>query len=851
MPRDIRIRAILDDQVSSELGKLAASLKGMQVTGAKGVSDVLSGAEKQTQNIIKSSGGKGLLGEALLGTFTGSLLGSNGKLPKPAQKGIKKLASTTMATLLEALAIEKKKYTAGMDMLLPLMSKREASQLVGTGYQTAQANVQRQIAVEKGIDPEVALSFVEISAVIAAASAALLAFNKIMRDVAQRADEIDVMAQKLGMGVVEFQELSYAAERLNVDMGSVTMAYKTIARAALESATGNKEMKNTFAALGVSVQDMAGNLKSPEKLFENVIEELGKIKSETARNAIAQRLLGRSYQELIPLIKASKDGMSALKKEAHDLNAVMSTQQILKLNELQDSYEKLGTAVKGAQQTLAVESSPTVKRFIDGMTEMSVSMGRLLSFPFLKMWETFVHTSAAGLKIVEAVFKTAGTLAGSIFISTISGIVLAGVTLFATTLGQLLPQKMQDALAGAQEKISEFISGTMGMTGETWKTEWAKVEKEWDKLNQIWEEDTAAVSTDKASDSTEEYLALLKKLLGTKSEEIDMDLLWLGTFLNIMNRRVDADKKVVTSMETRLDLMNKMTPAQENLAEIAMNAVGVESSLAEQRMRIMSEESRAYTQLELDQKNHLISFSEMQEAKNQVSLYANEQQRQASFDAFNETAGYAINLQESISGLMTQISNEQIKEIDKWEQREADRINNSLLAEEYKDAELKRLAAKADTRRKEEFEKQQALQIALAVVNTAAGFIQELGKEGIYGLITGALVLAAGTAEIATIAAESYAKGGIVPGTHETGDKVPARVNSGEMILTKQDQAEVLGAMRSGNLGGSVTISSPITIQGNADASTVSLMAKAHERHLEDVRSSIMELQYRGRLKAA
>ena len=40
--------------------------------------------------------------------------------------------------------------------------------------------------------------------------------------------------------------------------------------------------------------------------------------------------------------------------------------------------------------------------------------------------------------------------------------------------------------------------------------------------------------------------------------------------------------------------------------------------------------------------------------------------------------------------------------------------------------------------------------------------------------------------------AGSYAEGGIVPGTSYTGDKLIARVNSGEMILNRSQQAALM-----------------------------------------------------------
>ena len=46
--------------------------------------------------------------------------------------------------------------------------------------------------------------------------------------------------------------------------------------------------------------------------------------------------------------------------------------------------------------------------------------------------------------------------------------------------------------------------------------------------------------------------------------------------------------------------------------------------------------------------------------------------------------------------------------------------------------------------------------------------------------------------------APAFAEGGIVPGDSWTGDKVNARVNSGEMILTKEQQAKLFDLIQAG-----------------------------------------------------
>lgn len=111
-----------------------------------------------------------------------------------------------------------------------------------------------------------------------------------------------------------------------------------------------------------------------------------------------------------------------------------------------------------------------------------------------------------------------------------------------------------------------------------------------------------------------------------------------------------------------------------------------------------------------------------------------------------------------------------------------------------------------------------------ATANIAQGVAKALAEGGPYaGPILAALIGASGAVQIATITANkpkppSFATGGIVPGTSYSGDKVQANVNSGEMILNAQQQANLWKMANSSNAGGAV-INMPVLIENHTDTS--------------------------------
>lgn len=102
-----------------------------------------------------------------------------------------------------------------------------------------------------------------------------------------------------------------------------------------------------------------------------------------------------------------------------------------------------------------------------------------------------------------------------------------------------------------------------------------------------------------------------------------------------------------------------------------------------------------------------------------------------------------------------------------------------------------------------------------AIANTAAASGEVLKAHAGIPFVGIALGLAGVAAIIAAMSSmPKYATGGIVPGTSFTGDKVPALLNSGEMILNGSQQSNLFRMLNSGLYG---SLSQKITPSGNGD----------------------------------
>ena len=65
--------------------------------------------------------------------------------------------------------------------------------------------------------------------------------------------------------------------------------------------------QRAFRALGISLKDNGGNVKTSGDLFLDIAQKFSKMEDGAAKTALAIRLFGRAGAELIPLLNQGRD----------------------------------------------------------------------------------------------------------------------------------------------------------------------------------------------------------------------------------------------------------------------------------------------------------------------------------------------------------------------------------------------------------------------------------------------------------------------------------------------------------------------------------------------------------------
>ena len=101
------------------------------------------------------------------------------------------------------------------------------------------------------------------------------------------ADQLSKMSQKTGVAVQTLGELKYAGDLAGTSIEQIQSAMTKLSVKATEAATGSKTAGAAFEALGISVTNTNGGMKSQIQLLEESAKAVASISDPTVKAAMA------------------------------------------------------------------------------------------------------------------------------------------------------------------------------------------------------------------------------------------------------------------------------------------------------------------------------------------------------------------------------------------------------------------------------------------------------------------------------------------------------------------------------------------------------------------------------------
>ena len=204
---------------------------------------------------------------------------------------------------------------------------------------------------------------------------------------ADMADSLDDMAEKSGIAVRELSALRYAGEVVGTPLEALGTGIRKLSQNMAAAAGGAKEQSAAFKAVGVSIQEADGSLRSQDAVLGDIASKFAGYRDGAEKTALAIELFGKQGEALIPLLNQGAAGIAELRAEGERLGAVFGGDLAKQAANFNDNLKRIQLSSEGARLVVAGELLPTLNylttAFIetkDGSDSLATSLGTGLRY---------------------------------------------------------------------------------------------------------------------------------------------------------------------------------------------------------------------------------------------------------------------------------------------------------------------------------------------------------------------------------------------------------------------------------------------------------------------------------------
>jgi hypothetical protein len=404
----------------------------------------------------------------------------------------------------------------------------------------------------------------------------------------------------------------------------------------------------------------------------------------------------------------------------------------------------------------------------------------------------------------------------------------------------------------AKKKLEEFQKAIAGINKEFGKESPAKKESE--RILEL-KSNLAAMYTEMEAlgGVPEPQLKEAAEAFGKAADELN------EAYARAVEAETEATRNAVKGAKEKVHSAGSFTEREEESKTPLQDAVAQRQEAMEAEMAALTK-SVEWEQFTADQKEEIWEQYYSDLARMNEEMY--DAWNMDSINSMESISETVANATAKISSALQSAGDNAIKKAEEQKNREL-----AILDEKYKAGELseqeyqqKKTDLEKEGAKKEYQIKnwQWAAQVAEATANIAVGVTKAIAENGWpAGAVMAAMAAAAGAIQLATVISNkpqppAFEKGGIVPGSSYSGDKVQIRANSGEGVFTR-GQMKALGLMARGEdrKGGGTQVSvennasNLVGVSPQVDGNKIKLLIDAR------VNESMRKGRYNGSLAQA
>ena len=250
------------------------------------------------------------------------------------------------------------------------------------------------------------------TAIAAGAGIAVVALKSTINEM----DELSKTAQRVGVPTEELSRLAYAGDLADVSLSDLQSSLGKLIKSMGDAEKETSTQGRILDALGIQTIDpLTGKFRSATEVLYDFADAFKEQKGSPEIIAAGLQIFGRSFQNIIPLIKDGSAGLREMGLESDILGKTLSTEAGRGAEAFNDNLTRLKSATGGLAMQVATDLLPDLEHLTDEFVNL-VTEGDGIS--------TLAHDIAQGFRFIGSAAESTITL-------------VSGVT---TVIGGLLEQ---------------------------------------------------------------------------------------------------------------------------------------------------------------------------------------------------------------------------------------------------------------------------------------------------------------------------------------------------------------------------------------------------------------------------
>jgi hypothetical protein len=243
---------------------------------------------------------------------------------------------------------------------------------------------------------------VGLTALVGVASAATAAAFGLAKGASDYGDEVAKTSRIVGLSIEDLQAYRFAFDRAGIGAEELGSSLNIFSKLLGQAQAGEGAAKDTLNELGISLKKANGEYKNTGDLMPDIMDKLKGMTNSAQRAKIATDLFGRSGIKMGTAFAGGSDELKELMKEAERLGGIMSTEDALNAEILNDQITDLKLSFNGLKTFIGAGLMPVFGEMVKELTEFVVINRKLIQVNL----KQFFEASMSVIKVFINVLKT-------------------------------------------------------------------------------------------------------------------------------------------------------------------------------------------------------------------------------------------------------------------------------------------------------------------------------------------------------------------------------------------------------------------------------------------------------------